>query len=252
MIRGTYTAHAALTTAALRLGVVSNNVANAHTPGYKQERLPEDVAKPMDLRRLAREGRDGEIGGITLGPRSGLAELDLSLGPLQETGNPLDLALGGSGFFGVRAATGEVRYTRDGGFRVDSDGALRARDGSALLNQAGQPIVLPPGSLEVSADGTLFVDGVQRGRVQIVDFGPGQQLRKMGNGMFAPEGEAAPQATADGTVQVYQGFLEGSNVDLTESMVATMELVRAYAANQRLLQLQDESLSRAVNDIGKV
>src|SRR5919198_4568857 len=102
MIRGIYTAAAGLATATLRLGVVSNNVANAATPGYKQDRLPDEVGRAIDLMKLAVD-KDGQpIGTITLGPQVGVSQLDLSTGPLQETTNPLDLAIAGTGFFGVQ------------------------------------------------------------------------------------------------------------------------------------------------------
>jgi flagellar basal-body rod protein FlgF len=251
MIRGLYSAASGLTTATLRLGVVSNNIANANTAGYKADRLPDEVGKSLDLLRWAVDDNGNPVGTITLGPKSGLSSLDLTPGPIQETGNALDLAIGGTGFFTVQGADGQTRYTRDGGFSLDATGALRARDGSAVLNDNGQPIQLAGGQIGVGADGTLSVDGAPTGdRLLVVDFAPGQQLLKQGNGMFTPANGALPQP-ATGT-QLYQGFLEGSNVDMTESMVQTMNLVRAYEANQHLLQVQDQTLSRAVNDIGKV
>ena len=250
MIRGIYSAAAGLATVALRLGVASNNVANANTPGYKQDRLPQEVGRALDLERLVREGKNGEVGALTLGPKSGLSDLDLAQGPLQETGNPLDLALGGRGFFSVRNAAGQTRYTRDGGFNVDALGALRSRDGSQVLGDNGQPIQIGPGSVSVGADGSLFVDGVAGPKLQIVDFAANVALTKEGKGLFVPEGEVAGTPVPD--AQIYQGYVEGSNVDMTESMVSVMELVRAYAANQRMVQVQDETLSRAVNDVGKL
>jgi flagellar basal-body rod protein FlgF len=251
MIRGIYTAAAGLATATLRLGVVSNNVANAATPGYKQDILPEEVGKPLELLRWAVD-RDGKpVGSITLGPRSGLSELDLSSGPMQATDNPLDLAIAGTGFFAVQGADGETRYTRDGGFMLDVDGSLRSRSGAAVLGEDGQPIVLGQGQVDVASDGTVLIDGAPAARLQMVEFAPGQQLIKQGQGLFAPEpGAPAPQAATNS--QLYQGYLEGSNVDMTESMVATMNLVRAYGANQHLLQIQDETLQKAVSDIGRV
>ncbi len=250
MIRGIYTAAAGLATAHLRLGVVSNNVANASTPGYKQDRLPEEVGKALDLMKFATDSQGNPIGQITLGPRSGLSELDLGLGQFQETGEPLDLAIGGPGFFAVQGADGQTRYTRDGGFGVDSLGVLRARDGSAVLDQTGAQIVLPDGKVEVADDGSILVDGQTQAQLQIVNFADNQQLLKQGKGMFAPDGGGQPTAIAD--PHLYQGYIEGSNVDMTDSMVAVMNLVRAYEANQRMIQIQDETLSRTVNDIGKV
>jgi flagellar basal-body rod protein FlgF len=250
MIRGLYTAASGLATATLRLGVVSNNIANANTAGYKADRLPDEVGKSLDLMRWAVDDNGNPVGAITLGPKSGLSSLDLTPGPIQETGNALDLAIGGTGFFAVQGADGQTRYTRDGGFSLDANGGLRARDGSAVLNDNGQPIQITGSQVAVDADGTLVVDGLPGDRLQVVDFAPGQQLLKQGNGMFTPANGGLPQPATG--AQLYQGFLEGSNVDMTESMVQTMNLVRAYEANQHLLQVQDQTLSRAVNDIGKV
>jgi flagellar basal-body rod protein FlgG len=250
MIRGLYTTAAGLATAQLRLGVVSNNIANAQTPGYKQDQLPEDLGKAIDLQRFATDPNGNPVGSIRLGPQVGVSQLDLTAGPMQETSNPLDLAIGGAGFFAARATDGTVRYTRDGGFHQDLDGSLRARDGSSVLDTNGQPIVLPTNTdIAVAADGTIMANGNQVAQLQMADFAPGTALNKVGNGMFTAPAGVAPQPT-NGT-QLYQGYIEGSNVDMTESMVATMNLVRAYEANQKMLQIQDETLKSAVNDVGK-
>jgi flagellar basal-body rod protein FlgG len=235
------------------MGVVSNNVANAATPGYKQDRLPDDVGKALDLQRYAVDAAGRPIGPIQLGPQIGVSQLDLAAGPIQETSNPLDVAIAGTGFFAVQAADGQTKYTRDGGFHQDVDGSLRSRDGSAVLDQNNQPIQLPlgQGDVSVAADGTLLTGGTTPvGRLQVVDFPAGQTLLKQGNGMFLPANGTTPQP-ATGS-QIYQGYLEASNVDMTESMVSTMNLVRAYEANQKMLQMQDETLKSAVSDVGKV
>src|SRR3954453_17078424 len=216
MIKGIYTAAAGLATATLRLGVVSNNVANAATPGYKQDRLPDEVGKALDLSKYAVDAQGRPIGSITLGPKVGVSELDLDSGPMQETANPLDLAIAGNAFFGVQTADGQTRYTRDGGFSTDADGTLRTRNGSAVLSDAGQPIQLPEGDVAVAADGTVLVNEAPVAKLQIVEFAPGDQLNKVGNGQFELA-TGTPQPAAGS--QVYQGYLEGSNVDMTESMV---------------------------------
>jgi flagellar basal-body rod protein FlgF len=250
MIRGIYTAAAGLATAQLRLGVVSNNVANSATPGYKQDRLPDEVGKALDLMKYAVDDQGRPVGTVTLGPKVGVSQLDLAQGPFQETANPLDVAIAGNGFFAVQAADGSTRYTRDGGFSSDAYGALRSRDGSAVLDTNNQPITLPVGTdIAIAADGTILAGGNAVARLQVVDFGAGAQLNKVGNGMFSAPAGAAPAATSG--VQLYQGYLEGSNVDMTESMVSTMSLVRAYEANQKLLQMQDETLKSTVNEVGK-
>jgi flagellar basal-body rod protein FlgG len=250
MIRGIYTAAAGLATATLRLGVVSNNIANASTPGYKQDRLPDEAGSSLDLMKYAVDSQGRPVGSITLGPKIGLSQLDLTPGPIQETTNPLDLAIAGTGFFSVMRADGSTAYTRDGGFHADVDGSLRSRDGSSVLDTTGQPIQLPTGAdVSVAADGTVMAGGNSVAQIDVVEFPAGAQLNKIGNGMFTTPAGVQPQPTA--SVQVYQGYLEGSNVDMTESMVSTMNLVRAYEANQKLLQMQDGTLSKAVNDVGR-
>src|ERR1700682_1486117 len=146
MIRGFYTTAAGLPTSPLRVGVVATTLANASTPGYKQDRLPEEVGKPIDLMRWAVDPQGRPMGSITLGPQVGVSQLDLTPGPIQETANPLDLAIAGTGFFAVQAADGTTKYTRDGGFHADLDGSLRARDGSTVLDTNGQAIQLPSGT----------------------------------------------------------------------------------------------------------
>ena len=103
--------------------------------------------------------------------------------------------------------------------------------------------------MAVADDGSVLANGNTVARIQLVDFPAGAQLNKVGNGMFTAPNGVAPQPTTG--VQVYQGYLEGSNVDMTESMVSTMNLVRAYEANQKLLQMQDETLKSTVNEVGK-
>jgi flagellar basal-body rod protein FlgF len=250
MIRGIYTATAGLATATLRLGAVSNNIANASTPGYRQDRLPDQVGRTIDLQRWAVDAQGRPVGNIVLGPQVGISQLDLTPGPLQETSNPLDLAVAGTGFFSIRATDGSTRYTRDGGFHADVDGSLRSRDGSSVLDSNNQPITLPYGAeISVASDGSLMANGATVAQLQLVDFPTGQTLSKVGGGMYTAPAGALGQPVAGS--QIYQGYLEGSNVDLSESMVSTMNLVRAYESNQKMLQMQDETLKSTVNDVGK-
>jgi flagellar basal-body rod protein FlgF len=229
---------------------VSNNVANASTAGYKQDALPQNVGKPLDLLRLTTDANGQSVGTLTLGPTSGLSQLDLSQGPLQQTQQPLDMALSGPGFFAVKDANGQVGYTRDGGFSLDATGTLRSRDGSSVLDASGQPIHLASTDVTVGQDGSLQANGAAAGQLGMYEFAPGTALRKLGQGLLVADDASSPTA-ASGT-RVQQGVLEGSNVDLSQSMVAMMDLARAYEANQRLLQIQDQSLARSVNDVGKI
>lgn len=229
---------------------MSNNIANASSPGYKQDRLPDEAGRSLDLLKFAVDSSGRPVGSISLGPQVGVSQLDLTPGPMQETSNPLDLAIAGTGFFTVQRPDGSTAYTRDGGFHADVGGSLRARDGSAVLDTNNQQIQIPVGAdVSVAADGTVLAAGKPVAQLQVVDFGAGQNLSKVGSGMFsAPAGIQPLPSTGS---QLYQGYLEGSNVDMSESMVSTMSLVRAYEANQKMLQMQDETLRSTVNEVGK-
>jgi flagellar basal-body rod protein FlgG len=120
-----------------------------------------------------------------------------------------------------------------------------------VLDRNNQQIQLPQTSdVSVAADGSILSNGQQVAQLQMVDFAPGTQLTKVGNGQFTAPAGTLPTPTSGS--QIYQGYLEGSNVDVNESMVSTMQLVRAYEANQQLLKMQDETLKSTVNDVGKV
>ena len=172
MIRGIYTATAGLATATLRLGVVSNNIANASTPGYKQDRLPAEVGKAIDLQRWAVDAQGQPVGSIVLGPQVGVSQLDLTPGPLQETSNPLDLALAGTGFFSVQS-----RRRHD---PVHPRRRLSRRPGRLTAHLATVPpswtrtvsrFSIPAGAdMPVAADGRCWRTAPRVGQLQVVDF----------------------------------------------------------------------------------
>ncbi|MCC6177611.1 MAG: flagellar hook-basal body protein [Chloroflexi bacterium] len=249
MIRGLYTAASGMLTAMRRMEFVTNNVANAQTTGYKQERTASstfDLALLLEQANLSPAQAIGQLGMAALSEEP---LLDFTQGALQESGRSLDMALEGPGFFTVQGVDGSIRYTRDGGFTRDALGRLTTSEGDVVLGENG-PIEVPPGRLTVEVDGTLGVDGQPIDRLQIVEFGLDQPLRKVGNNQFVPRTDGdAPQASAD--TRVIQNFIEMSNVDMGGAQTTMLELQRAYEANQRLIQTQDELVARAVNDIAR-
>ncbi len=249
MIRGVYTVAAGLVARMSRLGVVSNNLANAQTVGYKQDVMTDRHYQELQLALLhGRQAGIGQgIGSLGTGPVASPPDLDLAQGALMETGFETDFAIGGPGFFAIQTPAG-VRYTRDGTFERDVDGRLVTPDGNLVLGDNG-PITLPAGELLAAADGSLTVAGIGVARLQVVDFPAGTPLRKEGaNLLAAPDGTE----TAPAEATVYQGYLESSNVDLTQAMVSLVELRHAYSMNARLMQLQDQITERSVNEVGRV
>jgi len=248
MIRGLYSAVSGMLTAVRRMELTTNDLANANTTGYKAERSATATFAEQLVRRM-----DGAHGGQTLGslPLASSAEepeLDLSQGTLQQTGRPLDLALEGPGFLALQTDEG-VRFTRDGGLTRDALGYLSTSRGALVLGEDG-PIQIPAGPVSISADGSVVSGSTTVGRITTVEFAPGTQLRKLGNNELAPTDPAAAPLPSS-TTAVRQGFVEASNVDLTATMTTVLELQRAYEANQRMIQYQDQMMGRAVNDIAQ-
>lgn len=243
MIRGIYSAASGLLAQMARQLVTSNNLANLNTPGYRQDIASLREYPGLDLFRLF-DGQMSQVGQLGTGAATELGVVDLSQGALVDTGNPLDLAISGPAFFAIQTPDG-IRYTRDGSFARDAQGLLVNSSGLPVLGEGG-PILLPEGEVVVNGDGLVTVAGQQVGRLLLTEFQPGQ-LRKVGSNLF--EALAAGQPPANSAVN--QGFLEKANVDVTQAVVDMMAATRSYEASLRLLQMQDEILSKSVNEIGR-
>lgn len=255
MIRGVYTAASGLGVAQARLEVLANNLANAATPGFKADR---PVQEPFWLHLLAAR-EEGELpwGAVSWRPvgysYQGVmvreVRIDFSPGPVKETGRHTDVALGHPGaFLAVETPQGE-RYTRDGRLGVDAQGYLVDSRGHRVLGENGY-LEVGGGDFKIALNGEVFAaDGRPVGRLRVVTFANPALLQKAGDNYFtAPPGEA--QAAAN--PELRQGFLEGPNTDPAEAAVGIMQAVRAYGANQRLLQAHDHLLELAVNRVGEV
>ena len=251
MIRGLYAAASGMILGALRQGLIAHDVANANTPGYKRGILPPNPATRLDLRRIPTPqfaARAPQVGPLGTGVYPEGVITDFRQGPLQETRRVLDVALEGEGFFQVQTPQGP-RFTRDGRFYRDADGNLVTVRGYLVLDPNGQPIQLPQeGEIAIALDGTISVDRQVIAQIGIFQA-PLESLQREGDGLFVSTMETAPpQATQ---VQVRQGFLEGSNVDAAATLVEMMMVARAYEASQRLVQIQDQMLTRTM-EIGRI
>lgn len=248
MLRGIYTAATGMMVQTAREEAIANNLANADTTGYKRVEAVARTLAQLPLRRMG-DGlaANGPAVGV-LGAGAALAATTslLTQGGLRATGNPLDLALAGAGFFAVETPAG-VRYTRDGAFMVDRDGYLVNAAGYRVLGQAGA-IRLGDGRVEVDDKGQVMVDGTVRGQLLLVDFPAGTELAREGGNLFsAPPGSQIQAAPA-----VKAGYLELANVQPVKEMVDLIAVMRAYEAGQRLIKAHDETLGQAVNDIARL
>jgi len=215
--------------------IVANNIANLNTPGFKREAVSfreiysSLMGKPLPLLGLE-------------------AKTDFGQGSLQRTGEPLNLAIEGRGFFTVETPKG-TRYTRNGNFSLDKDGLLITQEGDPVLGESG-PIIIDGDEVTVDDQGRVFVNGRLVDRFLIADFDLPYPLRKEGKGLFSPLSES--QAKRVENPRLLQGYLEASNVTPAKEMIELISLLRFYEANQKAILMQDQTLSRAVNDLGKI
>lgn len=246
MSGGMYLAAAGALVQQMRLEILANNVANINTVGYKGDKslfqIPE-AAEPQTF--------ETPIEGIqALSPYAPpfATVIDFSQGAIRQTGNPLDLAINGSGFFSIQTPDG-VQYTRQGSFTLDAEGVLVTPDGYPVLGESGE-LTLEEGIVEIDLQGVVVVDGDEVGRLQISDFPNSDVLKKAGNGRFVAM-EALTQGERPPTTTLSQGYLETANVNPVQAMTEMIETSRAFEAYQKVIQTADEATSKSINDVGK-
>jgi len=236
---GYYAAFTGLLAGTQALELAANNLANISTTGYKAQR--------EFYNALA--ARLGNSNGRQLSPLNqainnygvlGGAIVDLQSGTLERTGNDLDVAMEGSGFFVVQTNAGP-KYTRNGNFRVGTEGQVQTAWGDPVLDDQNRPLEIPSGPVSISADGTISLQGGVVGRFQTVDFAPGTTLVPEGNSMYsAPKGSATPATDP----RVRQGMLEASNMSPITGTIALIMI-------QRQTQLLQQALSIFHNEFNK-
>ena len=317
MVKGLYTAYTGMINEQHRMDVLTNNLANANTNGYKKEGATAQSFKDQ-LALKIKDITDAPftargLGIINPGVKIGEGYVDWSEGPMKETHNTFDFAIGGSGFFGIEYAMKEeateedqeeedeegtavrnpnndwrlqryqneralaaykagklsldqmrengfeqmIMYTRDGNFTLNNAGELVTQDGDFVLSQDGGHIQLDPNlPVQVSTNGEIVQNGAVVARVGVFDF----EKTVMRNGMetytvlehygengYVPVDDANAE---EGTGQVYAGFLEQSNVSVVDEMVNMIAVQRNYDTNQRMITTIDDTLEKAVNQIG--
>ena len=245
MDSGYYAAMTGLVARPQALDTAAANLANAQTPGYRAER--EYFRSVL----LGPDALDSQLGrtvnnfGLLGGDR-----LDMGQGALTATGNPLDLAIEGEGFFQVQTPNG-LRYTRDGGFHRSQNGQLVTQAGEAVLSPGGQLIRLPPGDVTVGADGVVSVAGGVVATVGVFTFPAGVQLAPEGaNRYVAPEGIAAQLSKRS---VVHQGAIEAANQDVIQGSLELIVMQRQAEMMQKALTVFHAEFNKiASEDLPKV
>jgi len=261
MIRGLYTSALGMTTQMQRMDVVSNNIANVNTVGFKRDavaaqefshRLSVRINDPTQANSVFRLMLNNGIGFLNQGVFIDEVFTDFRSGGIRETAGPLDVALTDTGFFAITTINNDGSetevFSRDGSFTMGADGTLLDMAGGRVQGQGGGDIVLPVGIITIDETGQIFVNNEYVDTLRMVNFSNLESLRKTRGSYWiaTPESEQI-----DFTGSVMQGFLENSNVNAVTEMVELVALSRAYEANSRMVQIHDETLGRAVNEIAR-
>jgi flagellar basal-body rod protein FlgG len=243
--RGLFIAASGMLADQLRQDVIANNLANATTPGFKGDRAMGRAFPAMLLDQIG-AGSPTQVGALGLGTRIDGVVTDASQGAMRNTGNDFDLAIGGDGWFSVQTGQG-VRYTRDGAFALDGQNRLVTATGDPVLGTNGQAVTIPAGvKATIDAQGTVVAGGRTVATLQVATLDPAT-LRKQGNDLYLGS------VTTNGTRGlVHQGYLEQSNVSSVREMVDLITTMRSFEASQKASQALDQTLGKAVNEIGKL
>lgn len=252
MDSGLYAAYSGLLARTQALDAAANNLANAGTNGFRAER---ESFHGVLAGRLANSGFGTSQVGRAVNDFGvlGAAGLDMSQGQLAATGNPLDLAVSGEGFFAVQTAQG-VRYTRDGAFERSTTGQLQTRNGESVLDPLGKPIILPSGTLLVGGDGTISVSNGDSsaiaGQVGKFTFSDLSVLSAEGTNRFVAPKNAVPVAAAG---EIHQGTLEGANEDAVHGTMQMILVQRQAEMMQKAMTVFNNDFDKtAAEELGKV
>ena len=262
MVRGLYTSTSGALVAQAAVDTVANNLANVNTAGFKRTLLQVQAQAQRELFRFqvdpghaAARRTDGiparqSIGTLGTGAQVYDTPAVFEQGAIAATGNDLDVALSGPGFFALRAANGAVRYTRDGAFLRDANGYLTAQNGDRVLGGGGAPVVIPAqGAVQIGRDGIVSLNGAPLDRLQIVEFRNVDALRPEGAGRFVDTGAAGVRPATN--TSALQGSVEKSNADVVRSMVDLIADERWFDSNEKSIQTQDDATAQAIHTVGR-
>ncbi|HTU88750.1 MAG TPA: flagellar basal-body rod protein FlgF [Gemmataceae bacterium] len=237
MLQGYYSAASGMSAAMQNQDILAQNLANAPVPGYRRQALtfaefvaPQTVAsaptttQPMHGAQIARHSSS------------------FAAGPYQRTGNPLECAIQGDGFFVLDGPTGNL-YTRNGQFHINAAGQLVSASGYAV-NGSNGPLQMPTNAaqIQIAQDGTVLADNAPVGQIRLASFADSNQLERVGSTLFTAPAGVSPQTS---TAMLRQGYREGSNVAVVDEMVQMLAGMRQYeAASKALRSLSDASQQR--------
>ncbi|MDT2044888.1 flagellar hook-basal body protein [Priestia flexa] len=270
MFKGFYTATAGMLSQQRRTDMLTNNIANANTPGFKEDQGVIRAFPEMLLQRIEEQQKgktvtrsQENIGSLNTGVYLQETVPNFVQGDLQQTDYQTDLALlqtnlpdqNGGLFFVVQSSEDNLSYTRNGNFSVDPAGFLTTNNGEYVLNINNETINVGSEEFKVDNQGNVMVNGEVTGQLNIAYADSMETIIKTGNGLYQTEnGEPLPSTIENGeaSYEIKQGFVERSNVNMSQTMTELLTAYRTFEANQKVMQAYDRSMEKAANEIGKV
>ncbi|MEM0951580.1 MAG: flagellar hook-basal body protein [Cyanobacteria bacterium P01_H01_bin.74] len=255
MLKGLYTAASGMLSIAMATDSMANNLANVNTVGFKGSDANFKMFSEMFMKRLDGSGKS-DIGSIALGSQLHSTFVDFTAGSFRETGNPLDLAIHGDGFFQVRSAADNQLYlTKAGNFTIDQEGFLVTATGDYVQGEDGNIQVAQPGQggeIVISTNGTVTVGNNTVDRIALKYYENNQALEKVSDALYREtSGSLAIDVPANESSLIQQGELEGSNINAISELVNNIQGMRLYEALQRNIRTHNETLGKAVNEVGQ-
>ncbi|MFC3886445.1 flagellar hook-basal body protein [Bacillus songklensis] len=277
MFKGFYTATTGMLSQQRKSDMLTNNMANANTPGFKADQASLRAFPEMLLQQLQSNGVPGkdksqwtgkkEVGLLNTGVYVQEVTPNFAQGDVRETGRRTDVALinrivpvneegvKGTFFFTVRDENNSIRYTRNGNFTLDGQGFLTTNEGLYVMDRNNQPIQLQGTDFQINSQGTVMENGQSVAQLNIAMTENANSMMKEGNGLYRTDNELPlPSAFGNPAVSfdIQQGSLERSNVDVTQTMTELLSAYRAFEANQKIVQAYDRSMEKAANEIGRL
>jgi flagellar basal-body rod protein FlgG len=251
MFKGFYNLTSAMFTHQEDLNVISNNIVNISTPGYKQDRYTASTFDEVLFNRIGNKYEDSQVvGGISYIRATDQVYTDYTQGTLEPTDIALDFALSGDGFFAVQQTDGTIEYTRMGDFSLDDDGYLCLPGYGQVLDPNGNPIMLGTDKIYGDSQGNIYYEGDNSllGQIGVYRFEDNGTLVHNGMGMFSGEGA---EATDEGYT-MYNRYLERSNTDMVKQMTEVITYERALQSAAQVSKMYDDLMTKASTEIGRM
>jgi flagellar basal-body rod protein FlgG len=238
MLEGLFSAAAGMSAQQEQLDAIGDDLANASSTGYRSERV---AFSDLLYNAVDEAGTETSAGA---GARAQLIGRSQSQGSIQETGDPLNLAIEGEGYFQVKGSGGQVGLTRDGAFGVDASGSIVSAEGSQLVPPITLPAGVSPDEVKIASDGTVTAGNHTLGQIKLMTVASPDHLLAYGDGVLIPTASSgAPQAASAG--KIHQGALENSNVDVSREMALMVSTQRAYQMSSSAIQTESQMMSIA-------